>query len=395
MEVYIMKTFKHFVNGLVLVAVLAGNAMAVTPEQLRTMANRGKLVAGEKTLLIEGGFAAIAKMFANNGLPKKGKAEEARVALNQAALVAEAQLRGQADLDRIAANQAELEREKAMALAVRGSTSMVEEIESDEEDAVVDEQEEDVQDMQIVVRGPVQDVQPTLDPRIFMQNNNNNNIIDLPRQIRLPRAPLAIMSAEDFARQEADCNVKILDMIDDIEEENDSDYVASDDEDSVVHSNKPLTRLALRIAQEMDHANADLQNVTVDGKSYLAKLIPAAPAAALATFFANNICSMVTHGDSAGPVAVAIGVGLSVVFVAHKVTSFACSKLSVDRKRKGEFENTPNKLPKLHPAFEYGSDYEEPSRSIDSDIEESESESESDSDSDDDMNPVLDNQDSD
>ncbi|MBS1987421.1 hypothetical protein JST56_00340 [Candidatus Dependentiae bacterium] len=369
-----MKTFKHFVNGLVLVAVLAGNAMAVTPEQLRTMANRGKLVAGEKTLLIEGGFAAIAKMFANNGAPLKGKTEAARLALNQAALVAEAQLREQADLERMAANQAELERERAMALAV--TTPMVEE-------EVLDDEEEVALNQAALVAEYQQREQADLERMAANQ-------AELERQRAMTlvvRGPIPMQ--ED-----------VQDLMD---EENDSDYVTSDDEDSVVDSNKPLTRLALSIAQKMDHADAGPQNVTVDGKSYSATLIAATPVAALATFFANNICTMVTHGQSAGPVAVAIGVGLSVVFVAHKVTSFACSKLSVDRKRKGEFENTPNKLPKLLPEFEYGSDYEEPSRSIDSEIEESDSESnsesesdsDSDSDSDDDMNPVLDNQDSD
>ena len=66
-----MKTFKHLINGLVLVALLAGNAIAVTSTQLKNMAKRGCLVRGERRLLNEGGLQAIADMFANSGVAKK------------------------------------------------------------------------------------------------------------------------------------------------------------------------------------------------------------------------------------------------------------------------------------------------------------------------------------
>lgn len=396
MEVYIMKTFKHFVNGLVLVAVLAGNAGAVTSEQLRAMANRGKLVAGEKTLLIEGGFAAIAKMFANNGAPLKGKTESARVALNQAAIEAENHEKEQADLDGIEARRAQLEREAGMALVVPGlmaenEQSAEEDVLTEDEEEVLDEQED--QDMQLVVYEPaknVQPVQPALDPRVFLQNT----VVELPRQIQLPRAPLAIMSAEDFARQEEEARQAEAARIEQIR-------LTQQDAARNRRQNKSKLRLARQLARKMDleaaKGEAVQKTVKVDGISYAVRAIPVA---GTASFFTYNIFGMIAAGMPTPSIVVASGVALTFLGTVHVASKFVAkhvSKFASAKRARDEDEQVVAEVQKKQCLHEEIVNLENalgyaPGQEI-SESEQSDNASDSeDSDSDDEMNEVIDEQ---
>lgn len=405
MEVYIMKTFKHFVNGLVLVAVLAGNAGAVTSEQLRAMANRGKLVAGEKTLLIEGGFAAIAKMFANNGAPLKGKTESARVALNQAAIEAENHEKEQADLDGIEARRAQLEREAGMALVVPGlmaenEQSAEEDVLTEDEEEVLDEQEED-QDMQLVVYEPTKNVQPVqqvVDPRVFLQNT----VVELPRQIQLPRAPLAIMSAEDFARQEEARQAEAA-RLEQIRLAQQAERLLFEKEDAARNrrQDKLNLRLARQLARKMDleaaKGKAVQKTVKVDGISYAVRAIPVA---GTASFFTYNIFGMIAAGMPTPSIVVASGVALTFLGTVHVASKFVAkhvSKFASAKRARDEDEQVVAEVQKkqcLHEEIvnlENALGYAHGQEISESEQSDNASDSE-DSDSDDEMNEVIDEQ---
>lgn len=406
MEVYIMKTFKHFVNGLVLVAVLAGNAGAVTSEQLRTMANRGKLVAGEKTLLIEGGFAAIAKMFANNGAPLKGKTESARVALNQAAIEAENHEKEQADLDGIEARRAQLEREAGMALVVPGlmaenEQSAEEDVLTEDEEEVLDEQED--QDMQLVVYEPAKNVQPVqqvVDPRVFLQNT----VVELPRQIQLPRAPLAIMSAEDFARQEEARQAEAA-RLEQIRLAQQAERLLFEKEDAARNrrQDKLNLRLARQLARKMDleaaKGKAVQKTVKVDGISYITRAIPVLSTVGLSTRQAYKIFTLVNFDNmvelSSATIASFVLVGT--VYVASKFVAKHVSKFASAKRARDEDEQVVAEVQKKQCLHEEIVNLENalgyaPGQEI-SESEQSDNASDSeDSDSDDEMNEVIDEQ---